>query len=100
MLGVTPLHIGFDTVERFIRLYDETGYLVLLGSKKVGAIYSRIRYLISQKSGITYFISNNYTKIKVDSFLTILTILNFHNVIILIKSVFNKDKKLKVYSYE
>ena len=37
------------------------------------------------KSGITYVISHNYAKITVDSLI-------LHNVIILIKSVFRKDK--------
>ena len=46
------------------------------------------------KSGITYVISHNYTKIKVDSYnsLPLEKTVTFHNIIILIKSVFNKDK--------
>ena len=30
------------------------------------AIYNRIRYLVSQKRGITYVFSHNYPKIKID----------------------------------
>ena len=42
--------------------------LVSFGSEKSDFIYSMIRYLISVKSGITYVISHNYAKIKVDSY--------------------------------
>ena len=46
------------------------------------------------KKGITYDISYNYTKIKVDSYhaLSLEKKVTFQNSIILIKSVFNKDK--------
>ena len=47
-----------------------------------------------------YVISNNYTKFKVDSydFLPLEKTLTFHNVIIPIKSVFNKDKNNFYYT--
>ena len=51
-------------MDGFIRVYDGTRYLVLFGSEKCDSIYNRITHLISVKSGITYTISNNYTKIK------------------------------------
>ena len=49
---------------------------------------------MSQKSGITYVISHNYARIKTDSFdsLPLEKTLNLHYVIILIKSVFNKNQ--------
>ena len=43
-------------------------YLVLFGPEKCDAIYNRIRYVISEKSGITYFIYQNYAIFKVDSY--------------------------------
>ena len=57
-------------------------------------IYNRIIYLIGVNSGITYVISHNFAKIKVDSndSLPPEKILTLHNVIILITSIFNKDK--------
>ena len=63
-------------------------------SEKYGYIYNKIRYLISVKSHITDIISHNYTKIKVDSYnsLPLEKTMVFHNVIILIKSVWNKYK--------
>ena len=47
-----------------------------------------------QKIGITYIISNNFAKIEVDYIdsLALEKELTFHNVIFLIKAVFNKDK--------
>ena len=65
LTGAKPLHIRFDKVDRFIRVYDGTRYLVLFGREKYKAIYNRIRYLISQKSCITYVFSNNYARIKI-----------------------------------
>ena len=55
-----------------------------------------IRYLISLKSGITYIFSHYHTKIEVYSYnsLVIKKTLTLHNVIILIKSVLNKDQNL------
>ena len=80
-------------MDGFIRVYDGTRYLVLFRSEKYGSICYRIRYLISVKSGVTYIISYNYAKIRVDSYnpLPLEKTANFY-VLILINSVFNKDK--------
>ena len=56
----------FDKVDKFIRHYDRTKYLVLIGLGKYDAIYDRIRYLIVLKSGIKHVFSHNYAKIKID----------------------------------
>ena len=84
----------FDKADRFIRVYGGTTYLVLFGAKKYDSIYKRIRYLINQKSGITYAISHNYARIKVDSYdsLNLEKSLTFHSVILFMKSVFNKEQ--------
>ena len=57
-------------------------------------ICDKIKYLISGKSGITDSINLNFGKIRIDSYnsLPIEKILTFHIVIILIKSVVNKNK--------
>ena len=74
-----------DLMDCMMKLYD--------------SIYNRIRYLVRVKSDITYVLFPNYAKIKVESYdsLPLVKILTFHNIIILIKSVFNKDKKKKYY---
>ena len=83
-----------------IRVYDGTRYLVLFGPEKYDAIYNRIRYLIIQKSWITYVISDNYARIKVDSYdsFPLKKTLTLHNVIIFIKSVLNKDQNHYCYN--
>ena len=45
--------ITFDKVNEFIRVYDGIRYFVLFGSENYDAIYDKIRYHISQRSGIT-----------------------------------------------
>ena len=94
-----PLQIRFDKINGLIRIYDGTRYLTLLGSENYDAIYNRIRYIINVKSSITYIFSHYFMKTKFvfhDS-LPIDKNLPLHNVIILIKSVLNKDKKHYYY---
>ena len=68
LIGTKPLHIRFDKIDGFIRVYDVSRYLVLFVLEKHDAIYNRIRYLMSQKkSGITCVTCHNYARIKVDS---------------------------------
>ena len=89
-----------DEVVRFIRVYDGTRYLVLLGPEKYDPIYNRIIYLICQKSGITYAFSHNYARIKMDSSDSLPSekTLTLHNVLILIKSVFDKNQNHYYYN--
>ena len=77
-----------------IKICDGTRYLVLFGPERHDAIYDWIKYIISEKGGITYIISHNFAKIKGDPYdsLPLEKTMTFHDVIILIKSVFNKDK--------
>ena len=99
LVGAKPLRIRFDKVDGFISVCGETRYLVLFEREKYGATYNRIRYLISQKSDIIFVISHNYARIKVDSYNSLLLEkpLTFHNVIILIKSVINKNQNHYYY---
>ena len=60
LIAVEPLHIQFNKINGFNRVYDGTGF-ALFGREKFDFIYNRIRYLIGQKSCITYVISQNYT---------------------------------------
>ena len=62
MIGAKPLRIRLDKVNEFIEIYDRVYIFV---PEKYDAIYSKIRHLISEK--ITYVVSHNYAKIKVDS---------------------------------
>ena len=69
LIGSKPLRISLDKTDRIITIYNGTRSLTLLGTKKYGAIYNRIRYLISLKSSITYIFSQYFAKIKVDSYI-------------------------------
>ena len=48
------MHVRFDKIDGFIRIYDGTRYLVLFGPEKYDAIYNSIRYLVKAVSHITY----------------------------------------------
>ena len=60
LIGPKPWRRRFDQIDGFLRVYDWRRCLALFGSEKYDAIYNRIRYLICQKSGITYVISHKY----------------------------------------
>ena len=57
-------------------------------------ICDKIKYLISEKTGITGSINHNFGKIRIysNNSLPIEKILTFHNVLILIKLVVNESK--------
>ena len=63
-------------------------------------ICNKIKHLINEKSGITNSINPNFGKIRVDSYNSLPTekILTFHYVIILVKSVVNKNKNECCYN--
>ena len=63
-------------------------------------ICDKIKNLISEKSGITDSINHNFGEIRIDSYNSLPNgkILTFHNVIILIKSVVNKNKNNYYYN--
>ena len=56
-LVLKPLHIRFNKIDGFIRIYDGTRKVALFNPEKYNAIYNRIKYLFRQKSGIIYFLS-------------------------------------------
>ena len=66
LIGAKLLRIRFNEIDWFIRVYHGTRYLVLCGAEKYDFTYNRIIYLIGVKSGITFVISHNYGKIKVE----------------------------------
>ena len=65
-MGAKPLRISFDKIDGFIKIRDKIRYLVLFNYSYCNKICDKIKYLLIEKSG-------------------------FHNVIILIKSVCNKN---------
>ena len=99
-MGAKPLCIRFDEIDRFIKIYDEIRYLVLSDYGWVNKICNRIKYLMGEKSGITDSINHNFGIIRINSyiFLPIKRAFTFHKVIILIKSVVNKNKNSYCYN--
>ena len=59
-------------------------------------ICEKIKYLINKNSGITDSMNHNFGKIRINSYNSLLIekILTFHNLIILIQSVANKNEKI------
>ena len=90
-----------EKVNGFIRDYDGFKYLLLFNLAIYDAIYDRIRYLIKFESSIKYVISYNIGKIKIDSYgdLPLEQTLALHNVITLMKSVFDKDRNDYTITY-
>ena len=81
------MRIRFDEIDGFIKIHDKIRYLVLFDYSHCDKICNKIKYLVSDKSGITDSINHNFAKIRIDLYNSLPTekILTFHNVIILIK---------------
>ena len=96
--GPGPLRIRFDKIDGFITSLDGAiRYLILFDYGLFNKIFDKIKYLISKN---TNSINHYFGKIRIDSYnsLPIKKILTFHNVIILIKSVVNKNKNKYFYN--
>ena len=93
-MGAKPLRIRFDKIDGFIKVYDGIRYLVLRDYEIYNAIYDRIKHLISENCGIISSINHDSARIRINSYNSLLIekVMTFHNVIILIKSVVNKNK--------
>ena len=59
----------FEKIDGFMKIFDGIRYLVLLASERYNAIYDKIRYLVSENSGITDSINHNFARIRIDSYL-------------------------------
>ena len=96
-MGEKPSRIWFNKIDGFIKIGNVVRYLGLL---KFNEVYERIKFLISEKSGITDSINYNFARIRIDSYdsLPIEKILTFYNVTILIKSVVNENKNHYYYN--
>ena len=92
--------IRFNKIEGFIKIHDGIRYLALFDCSWCDEICDRVKYLISEKGGITDGINHNFGRIRTESYnsLPIEKILTFHNIIILIKSVVNKNKNNYYYN--
>ena len=89
-----PFHIRLDELDRFIKVHDKIRYLILFDYNNCDEGCDKIKYLISEKRGITDSVDHNFARIRIDSFDSLpfkKVLLSFRNVIIVIKSVVNKN---------
>ena len=99
-IGAKPMRIRFDKIHIFIKVHEKVRYLVLSEYSYCDKIWDKIKYLISEKSGITDSINHNFARIKIDSYvsLPIEKLLILHNVIVLTQSaVKNKNECYYVF---
>ena len=92
-----PLRIWFYEIDGFLKIFDGIRYLVLLGHSwydKICDMINFINYHVIEKSGIKDSINRYFARIRIDSNNSLLVekTLNFHNFIILIKSVIDKNE--------
>ena len=66
--GAKPLHIRFAKTDGFIKIHDKMRYLILFDYSYCDKICHKIKYLISEKSGITDRINHNFARIGIDSY--------------------------------
>ena len=97
IIDAKSLCIIFDKVDGVIRDYNGIQYLALFGSEKYNSIFSKIRFLMKIKGGISYLVSRNYPKIETDSgnglpLEKTSIIQQEKHAAMLIKSVFNKTQ--------
>ena len=104
IMDAKSLRIRFDKVDLIIKIYNGIRYLELCNSYGINsriyyAIFDKINYLISEKSGIADSINHNFAIIRIDSYnsLRIEKMSTFHNVIRLIKSVVKMNKNEYYY---
>ena len=103
------MRIRFDKIDGFIISLDgKIKHSILFDYELFNKICDKIKYIISKKNGLTNSINHNFGKIRIDSYnsLRIKKILTFHDVIvyiihdviILIKSLVNKNKNKYYYN--
>ena len=58
----------FDEIDGFIKIHDKIWYLVLFDYGWFDKICDNAKYLISESSGITDSINDNFERSKIDSY--------------------------------
>ena len=91
LFGSKPLQISFDEVDGFIRVYDGIIYLALFVLENMMSFVIELDILLTKKVllHMYFLIIMQKLKFSYDS-LSLEKTLTLHNVIIFIKSVFNK----------
>ena len=81
-------------------MWCEFRHILLFDYELFDKICDKSKYLTSEKSDITDSVNHNFGEIRIDSYNSLPTekILTFHNVMILIKSVVNKNKNEYIWN--
>ena len=87
----------FDKIDKFIKIHYKIRYLVLFDYSYCDKICDKIKYLISEKGSFLQIVLIIITRIDSYNSFPIEKVLVFHNVIILIKSVLNRNKNEYYY---
>ena len=58
--GAKSMRFRLDKIDRFNKVHIRITYLVLFDYGWCDEIYNNIKYLVSEKSGITYSTNNNF----------------------------------------
>ena len=66
--GAKPICIRFDKIDVLIKIHNKIKYLVLFDCSYCDKICGTIKYLISEKSGITNSVNHNFGRIRIDSY--------------------------------
>ena len=94
------MRIRFGNLDGFFKIHSKIRYLVLVEYSYCDKICDKIKYLLPERSGITDSINHNFPWIRIASYdsLPIDKIFTFHHVVILIKSVGNKNENNYYYN--
>ena len=66
--GAKSLRIRFDKIDVFMKIHDKTTYLVLFDYSYCDKISDKVKYLISEKSGIIDSINHYFARIRINSY--------------------------------
>ena len=97
-MGAKPLCIRFDKVDGFIKIYDETRYLLSFGPKNMIQFMIELDILQVKKVVLHIVLIIILQESELIQVIPIEKTLTFHNVIVLIKSVFNKNENNYYYN--
>ena len=65
-MGRKSLRIRFNKINGFIKIYEGIRYLILYNYERYNAICDKMKYLLSEKSGVKDSINHNFTRIRTD----------------------------------
>ena len=65
-MDARPLRIRFDKIDGFIKILNKIRYLVLFVYSDCDITCDEIKYLLSEKGGITDSINHNFARVRIN----------------------------------